>query len=572
MKKISFPLFLKILIFFIIILGVSLTSYVYYAVDLFKTDKISYVYELVDDESSSTIKNFNQVKENIFDKLEQYKMGQLDHFYLKKFIERKEHLLGFFEVSDDEIESIISKNNETFRSLYLKIKSELSLGQNSVEFKRRFFIMTLKFDDKIIGFIGDLPYLLNDTGNHLYQKTYIDLLDNDSTSKLNDYIVNNNKIDHTFFYNDQNQESIISVKKVHEKLVILTIADYRKVVAASERLVHNSIYFAGIVLGIVLVLILLFTNILIKPVKNLTTVAREFLQSNFQTRAETRSKDEIGFLASTFNQMADDINQYMMEVEDKIKMEKELETAKLVQSQFFPQEKFENPFCEVFGQFKSAGQCGGDWWGVLSNEEQTLLIVADVTGHGTPAALMTAVLYNAAQNIKLMSKFDKTYLSDTSKAMGYLNDCFCQSTKSLNATAFIFSFDHEARLLTYTNASHNAPFLINAGKEGLTKKDLIPLMENNGKRLGEDQDSSYELTSIALSKDDKIVLYSDGLLEELDSEEKPYGQRRFIKALLNAYQQKPEEMIHSLLKSFYDTVGDKELADDLTLVSFEVKT
>ena len=112
---------------------------------------------------------------------------------------------------------------------------------------------------------------------------------------------------------------------------------------------------------------------------------------------------------------------------------------------------------------------------------------------------------------------------------------------------------------------------LNNSKDDLSKSDLVPLLENNGARLGEDQKSNYEQTSITLKKHDKLILYTDGILEELDENNKAYGQRRFIKAILKSYKESPEVLISQILKDFYDTIKKSEVSDDLTLVGFEVK-
>lgn len=570
MKKIKFPLFLKIFALFAFILGVSLSAYVYYAINIFKTDKISYVYELVDDESEKNLQKLNQIKQTLGDKLNQFTLGQIDYIYLKKIVDEEEYINSFFELGKEKI--IISEEQKKISEVIEQVNFDKH-KKPSFKLVKDNFVFYLFKESTVVGFIGKVNALLEGGNDYLYKKDFLipSMSYEGERREIYKYLEKKEFIDLTFYFKSTNgHEYIISSKKQGD-LILLIMADYQKALSISKQLIENSIYFAGIVLGLVLILLIIFTSFLMKPVHNLTAVAKDFLSSNFKTRASTSSNDEIGFLSKTFNQMADDINQYMLEIEEKIKIEQELETAKLVQSQFFPSEKYENSFCEIFGNFKSAGHCGGDWWGIIPNKGQTLLIISDVTGHGTPAALMTAILHSSINNLKRLIKYDKDYLANTNMVMSYLNQCFCESTKSLNATAFVLSYDHETRVLTYTNASHNSPFLFSGSKDDLSKSDLVPLLENNGARLGEDQKSNYEQTSITLKKHDKLILYTDGILEELDENNKAYGQRRFIKAILKSYKESPEVLISQILKDFYDTIKKSEVSDDLTLVGFEVK-
>ncbi len=100
-------------------------------------------------------------------------------------------------------------------------------------------------------------------------------------------------------------------------------------------------------------------------------------------------------------------------------------------------------------------------------------------------------------------------------------------------TFFLACLDLTTGLLKYSVASHDPPYLLKKrpGK-ALRKKDLIPLMDNNGPRLGERSESNYDETSVQLESGDLIFFYTDGIMDIQNPALEKWGERTFLKTLL----------------------------------------
>src|SRR5690606_11851732 len=115
-------------------------------------------------------------------------------------------------------------------------------------------------------------------------------------------------------------------------------------------------------------------------------------QGNFDKRVKVKGHDEVGALSDSVNDMADKIVLYMEEMKEKARLENEVAVAQLVQSSFFPRSSLTSPDLQVFGHFEPASECGGDWWGIADHGDWRIFFIADATGHGVPAALLTATI------------------------------------------------------------------------------------------------------------------------------------------------------------------------------------
>lgn len=133
-------------------------------------------------------------------------------------------------------------------------------------------------------------------------------------------------------------------------------------------------------------------------------------------------------------------------------------------------------------------------------------------------------------------------------------------------TFFLAAYDPETHVLTYANASHEAPFLIKKGEGPLKKKDLIPLNEVNSPRLGQDRETKYKQTTITLDPDDMVFFYTDGIPEVQNTMKMTWGERDFIKAIVSANKDYPtaHDSVARLVQMIQDHRQGEVLIDDVT--------
>lgn len=132
------------------------------------------------------------------------------------------------------------------------------------------------------------------------------------------------------------------------------------------------------------------------PIKNLfnqlTTAMLQFQKTGQAPVLEISGDDDLAIISRTFNQMLKKIDQLLLEKQEQARMEAELVTAREVQSTVLPRKSWSLNGSYLRGFYRSASECGGDMWYYVVNKDQIYILLADVTGHGVSAALITSVL------------------------------------------------------------------------------------------------------------------------------------------------------------------------------------
>jgi sigma-B regulation protein RsbU (phosphoserine phosphatase) len=142
-------------------------------------------------------------------------------------------------------------------------------------------------------------------------------------------------------------------------------------------------------------------------------------------------------------------------------------------------------------------------------------------------------------------------------------------------TFFVASFDLNTQEFVYSNASHEAPYLLKKGTTAPKKKDLIPLNDVNNPRLGQSRETNYNEVSIKLDVDDSILFYTDGIPDIQNKKQEPWGEREFIKAFLSANEDfpTPQKATERISEKFILHREKAPLIDDITffICKFEGK-
>lgn len=341
--------------------------------------------------------------------------------------------------------------------------------------------------------------------------------------------------------------------------------------AVTTYLINKSLYYGLFILGIALVLSVLLARPLTSSLETVYGLTQEIAAGNFSQRIQVNSSDEVGALGNSVNYMADKIVVYMQEMKEKARLENEVNVAQLVQSSFFPPSDLKDSSVEIHGHFEPATECGGDWWGVFEREDWKVLFIADATGHGVPAALLTATMNCCKSSLDFILETRPQMISQPHEILRYMNQAVCGSGKEIQVTCFVATFNKKTLQLHYANASHTPPLLFNGHKSELKKEDFQPLIEANGPRLGQKLDSSYDSQIVELKSHDTLILYTDGLTEAENADGQRWGERRLIKTLSQNSSGSPEQVIRTLLQEM-KAFSPHRPGDDITVVAMKVLT
>jgi sigma-B regulation protein RsbU (phosphoserine phosphatase) len=194
-----------------------------------------------------------------------------------------------------------------------------------------------------------------------------------------------------------------------------------------------------------------------------------------------------------------------------------------------------------------------------ANRESWLIVVADVAGKSIPAALLMAT-FQASLHALL------TATATLSDLVAGLNRYACDHSQDGRrfTTAFIAEYEPATRQLSYINAGHNAALL----KHGNGTIDHLP---SSGLPLGiaiGGAAATYSETFLQLQLDDTLIIFTDGLVEAVNSQGLEYGEERLLQALGFPIKETAPLMLERLLAEVGRFVGETHQQDDITCLVF----
>lgn len=384
---------------------------------------------------------------------------------------------------------------------------------------------------------------------------------------LNDHIFNRKFHEGTKESKLAGVEYLVSYSKVGKaELYVVSLVNKQRALSAVQVLMKRSVLFTFLILCVLIVIGVFAANSLTRALRTLADATSHVMDGDFTVRVEPKNNDEIGVLALSFNKMTEEVSRLMLKTAENARMEAELATAQTVQDTLFPRNDAQIGLLNIYGKSVPASECGGDWWHYSKIDNKVYIWIGDATGHGVPAALLTSAASAVASVIEGISAMTP------GEALAILNKAIYSTSKGqMMMTFFLACFDFEKNVLTYSNASHDPPFLLSHKINGTPKrKDYLPLMEINNPRLGENPETQYQNHTINIQKGDKIIFYTDGIVDVKSPEGELYGERRFLKAMNDISINKVDATVHQVFKNISEFRKETPLDDDITLVVVEI--
>ncbi|MBL7715361.1 MAG: SpoIIE family protein phosphatase [Bdellovibrionales bacterium] len=367
------------------------------------------------------------------------------------------------------------------------------------------------------------------------------------------------------------QAQLVSYYRTDLGLVVLVKAQYTKMVQAVFSLIEKITLFGlGLLAALALTGTLLFKRIT-APIRELFMATQTVAEGNFDVQIRSKSKDEIGALAKAFVYMAARIQKLILDVVEKSRIDQELKIAVTVQKKLLPLPRVSDSQLAATAYYRSASECGGDWWGHLSFPGKTVLCIADATGHGVSAALITA---SARSALALFEKFatKQPELIHPLTILDFANKAIHSSSQGeILMTYFVAVIDHTTRKIHAASAGHNPQYLILKTDGGQYD---IQTLGAAGSRLGEIADldvNQIQVQTVDYTAGSQLFLYTDGILDGTDANDKPYGRKGLKKALQMSQGQSIDTVLQMVSKDFLLYVGPKPLGDDVTFVVGELR-
>ncbi len=319
---------------------------------------------------------------------------------------------------------------------------------------------------------------------------------------------------------------------------------------------------SGIVLLLGSAIAILGASRISRPIADLTEMTRRIASGDLSQAIDIRSRNEIGALAASFNEMTRRLNESIEHLKEttaaKKRIESELEIAHEIQMSMVP--KVFPPFpdrseFDVFAALVPAREVGGDLYDFFFIDDDHLcFVVADVSGKGVPAALFMAAT-------KAFFKAIAASCGSPAEILGRLNPELCRDNEScMFVTLFCGILNVRTGQVDYSNAGHNLPYHLHQG-------GVRPLENIGGRALGVVEESQYACGRIVLGPGDALLLYSDGVTEAMDESQAFYSDDRLEGFLSSHLGCDPRQIAGNLVADVKAFAGEAPQSDDITVLA-----
>jgi serine phosphatase RsbU (regulator of sigma subunit) len=294
-------------------------------------------------------------------------------------------------------------------------------------------------------------------------------------------------------------------------------------------------------------------------VRTLHRGTRRIAQGDLKTQIQIPNEDELGDLASSFNEMTGAIIAGQKEALAREHLERELKTAREIQERLLPHEMPQVPGFEISGINLPSLQVGGDYFDFLEIESGYLgIAIADVCGKGIPAALLMA-------NLQASLHGQAVERGDVASVITRMNDLLVRSTDPHMFATFVYGvLDRRQASFTSTNAGHNPP--LHFRTDGQNTK-----LGANGLIIGFLPHQKYTQQTTKIEPGDVLVLYTDGITEAVRNtrdrtEDKRFGEERLVEVVKQNLQKSARDIQSEILKSISNFSAGSPQNDDITRV------
>jgi phosphoserine phosphatase RsbU/P len=241
--------------------------------------------------------------------------------------------------------------------------------------------------------------------------------------------------------------------------------------------------------------------------------------------------------------------------EQLLTLNKEMEIARGIQAGLLPEKSFSVAGLTAASRYVPATSVAGDFYDFLPKDGGLGVLIADVSGHGVPAAL-------SASMVKVAIRAQRDWADKPAQVLTGLNSILCGSLQGQFVTAGYLYLDPGCGALAYAGAGH-PPLLAWRARE---KK--VECMEENGLMLGIFPEGAYKSMTADLEPGDRFVLYTDGITEAPSLSGEEFGMDRFKSFLAEHAGRSAQELCDALVKHVTAWSGNspREQHDDLTLI------
>ena len=326
---------------------------------------------------------------------------------------------------------------------------------------------------------------------------------------------------------------------------------------------------AGLFLAIEILSIfvgLLLARSITSSVHALSQGTEHIRNGDFSYKIDVRSRDQLGELAESFNLMTTSINDLLRQSAEKERLEEELRIARQIQMSLLPKDRVSMKGLSIAALCLPATEVGGDYYDFIPVGDQRLaLLIADVSGKGTSAALYMAELKGLVLSLSKIYDSPRKLLIEANKIL----------VDNLDSRSFITMvyavIDMAERKMTYARAGHNPIFHLPSNGDGSRTRVLAPeglglALDRGGGRF--EQVLAEE--SVSLDSGDLFLFFTDGLSEAMNPQSDLFGEAH-LREILEVNRQRPlEDLRERIIDEIFTFAEGEDQHDDMTMVLVKI--
>ncbi|MDZ7291751.1 MAG: SpoIIE family protein phosphatase [candidate division KSB1 bacterium] len=252
-------------------------------------------------------------------------------------------------------------------------------------------------------------------------------------------------------------------------------------------------------------------------------------------------------------------SQLQAEALEKKRMEQELLVARKIQTSLLPKKPPASERLEVSAYFNPADEVGGDYYDYFAlGDEQFGVVMADVSGHGTSAALVMAMVKGVLQSIAQRFESPDRLLAEVNAILSRI------APKEMFVTMIFLVFDMKNKLLRYSNAGHN-PLLFYDHQA-----QTCQMVELRGPALGLSALAAFQERQIALNAGDIFLIYTDGVTEAFNMAGKMFEEARLVQAVQATVSEPASNIIAHVKTKLQEFRGSAIQGDDVAMIAVKI--
>ena len=369
----------------------------------------------------------------------------------------------------------------------------------------------------------------------------------------------NGKTATQLYYDDIQGNRYMYVFKFVEGYCIIAAMPEAEAAFMRDASLYTSIFMQVLIFAALFVFIyILIKRVIINNLKKINDTLGRITEGDLNVTVDVRSNEEFSSLSDDINSTVSTLKRYIAEAAARI--DKELEYAKQIQLSALPTNFPIDEDYSIYAQMIAAKEVGGDFYDFYKlNNTTVAFLAADVSGKGIPAAMfmMTA----------------KTIIKDLAESGMAVNDIFtkaneklCENNESgMFVTAWMGILDLTTGNVKFANAGHNPPLIRRADGS------FEYLKTRAGFVLAGMEGVCYRVGELTLSPGDRLFLYTDGVPEATNAENKLYGEDRLLTFMNQSASTQATELLPALKANIDEFVGEAPQFDDITMLMLDYR-